>query len=72
MTGIEKAIEKAGGVTALADFLGVSRQAVHQWKEQGFVPTHRVVEIETEYGVDRRELIDPNLRDLLEPPFNKE
>lgn len=80
MTGIEKAIERAaekagdpaGGAKALADYLGVTRQAVYLWKQQGFVPIDRVVEIETEYGVDRRELAEPKLRNIFDKPFDEE
>lgn len=83
MTGIEKAIEKAAeaaakagrptsGAQALADHLGVTRQAIYLWKSQGYVPPERVIEIEMEYGVDRRELVDPKLRNLFEKPFSEE
>lgn len=34
------AIEKAGGIVALAALLGISRQAVYQWPEQ--VPEARL------------------------------
>lgn len=64
-TGIERAITKAGGGTKLAKHLGVSRQRVANWKTQGWVPKDYVVEIEAEFGIPRRELMDPKLVDLL-------
>lgn len=73
MTGIEKAVEKAGGThAALADQLGVTRQAVQLWVKQGYAPIDRIVEIEAQFGIDRKELIDPKLAELLERPFEGE
>jgi len=65
MTGIQKAITIAGSQKALGDHLGVSQQAVSEWEKRGYVPVERIVEIEAEFGVERAELIDPRLRDLL-------
>ena len=64
MTGVAKAIAKAGGVSALARHLGVTRQRVQNWYKQGWVPKDYVVEIEAEFGVSRRELLQPEIRDL--------
>lgn len=66
MTGIEKTVTAAGGLSALARHLGVSRQRVQGWSRQGFVPHKWVRKIEAEFGVPRRELLAPHLRDLLE------
>ena len=65
MTGIEEACAEAGTQEALADLLGVSRQAVQQWVRKGYVPSRRALEIEAQTGVDRRALVDPRLVDLL-------
>lgn len=50
---VVKAAEKAGGISALARSLGVSRQAVFQWKR---IPAERVLAIEVHTGVPRYEL----------------
>ncbi|KAA3649378.1 MAG: helix-turn-helix domain-containing protein [Proteobacteria bacterium] len=64
--GIDKAVEAAGSQQALADALGVSQQRVSQWVVRGYVSPRRAQEIEIQYGVPRRELVNPMLLDLLE------
>jgi DNA-binding transcriptional regulator YdaS (Cro superfamily) len=51
--GLRKACDKAGGVTALANKLGITRAAIYHWDK---VPAERVVEIEKLTGVAREEL----------------
>ncbi len=51
--GLERAIETAGGVTALARLIGVSQPAVSGWKR---VPPDRVLAIEAATGIPRTEL----------------
>ena len=50
---LERAIEAAGGVRALARAVGVSQPAISTWKR---VPADRVLSIEALTGVSRREL----------------
>lgn len=64
MTGIEKAIAQAGGQEALAERLGCSQPLISRWKRRGYAPLKRVVEIEAETGVPRKELVSPRVRDL--------
>lgn len=65
MTGIEKAIAKAGGQEALAQLLGCSQPLISKWKRRGHVPLKRVVEIEAQLGVPRKELVSARVRDLV-------
>lgn len=67
-TGIARAVEVAGSQGLLAAVLGVTQQMVSTWVRQGWVPKDRALEIEGLYGIPRRELVSPSLRDLLEPP----
>lgn len=67
MNGVQKAIQEAGGQVNLAHQLGVTQQAISIWKRQGFVPISRIVEIETQYGVPRAELISQEIVDIVDP-----
>jgi DNA-binding transcriptional regulator YdaS (Cro superfamily) len=67
MNGVQKAIKEAGGQTKLANQLGISQQAISIWKRQGFVPISRIVEIETQYGVPRSELVSQEIVDIVDP-----
>jgi DNA-binding transcriptional regulator YdaS (Cro superfamily) len=55
-TGIARAIERFGGVAALARALGESTQTVSNWRQRGEPPANRCVAIEQITGVSRREL----------------
>jgi TorA maturation chaperone TorD len=52
-SGLNKAIEAAGGVRALARSLGVSQPAISAWRR---IPADRVVAVEGVTGVPRAEL----------------
>ena len=55
--GLEVAIEKAGGQTALAGLLGVRQSHVWNWLNRDKrVPVDRVLAIEAAVGVPRHEL----------------
>ena len=66
LSGIERAVGEAGSQASLAKRLGVSRQAVRRWVIDGHVPLGRSVEIETEFGIPRRELLERKLADLMD------
>ncbi len=58
---VEKIIEKAGGVEAVASALGITIQAVYAWQRNGYVPLNRVREVAKMAGmkpeaVARREI----------------
>lgn len=50
---LQRALELIGGPSALASRLGISREAVSQWRR---VPAERVIAVETATGVPRRDL----------------
>lgn len=69
-SGILDAVASAGSLSQLAKDLGVSFQAVQQWVAQGYVPTARIPEIESLYGVPRASLMNPKYTAILAAPFS--
>ena len=67
MTGIQKAVDAVGSQAKLADLLGCTQQLISIWVGRGYAPTDRIVELEQATGVDRRDLINPKLINLLAP-----
>jgi len=67
-SGILEAVVSAGSLSQLAKTLGVSFQAVQQWVAQGYVPTARIPEIESLYGVPRASLMNPKYTAILASP----
>lgn len=49
----DKAVVAIGGVTRLAEAIGVTRSAISQWPR---VPAERVIDVERATGVSRHEL----------------
>ena len=68
-TGIQRAVEAAGSVQALAIKLGVTHQAIYKFLRQGWVPPARAMEIETHYAIPRQELVSPRLLGLVGMPM---
>lgn len=56
MKALKKAIEKAGGQTALARAIGSTQGHVSQWLRRKKVPADKVLKIERVTGVARAEL----------------
>jgi DNA-binding transcriptional regulator YdaS (Cro superfamily) len=59
-SGIDRAIETAGTLRALAERLGVTREAVSQWRARGVVPPARVLDVERITGVHRH-FLNPSI-----------
>lgn len=57
---IKNAIDKAGGVKAVAKAMQMSEEGVRLWHARGRVPAERVVELEQLTGVPR-EALRPDL-----------
>lgn len=56
MNPIDQAIQQAGGVSRLASILGVTPQAVSNWRSRESVPAEQVLAIETATGISRHDL----------------
>jgi DNA-binding transcriptional regulator YdaS (Cro superfamily) len=54
-TGLDAAIEKAGGPAKLAKLVGIHRSAITSWRKTR-VPAERVPDIEAKTGVSRHQL----------------
>lgn len=66
-TGIARAVEAAGGQSALARLLdGITQQAVQQWERAGYVPTGRVAAVSRLTGVAAVDLLDPRIIEVLD------
>lgn len=63
--GIDRAVAKFKSQEALADEVGVKKQAVQQWVAKGYVPLDRVGLVSELSGVPRDELIDPKIKAAL-------
>lgn len=57
---IKDALEKSGGVAAVAKALKLTDEAVRLWRARGKVPAERVVELERLSGIPR-EALRPDL-----------
>jgi DNA-binding transcriptional regulator YdaS (Cro superfamily) len=51
--GLQLAIQAAGSVNALAKLLGVSQQALSEWRR---VPSHRILQVEHATNIPREKL----------------
>ena len=57
--GIERAVHRAGGARKLAVQIGVTRQAVEQWRMRGWAPLERAKQIHDLYkSIPLKVLVD--------------
>lgn len=68
VTAIDTAIERGGGIVRFAKAMGVTHQAVYNWKTRGWVPPGRAVAIESIFGIDRDRLMNPDLVRAINAP----
>jgi len=63
-TPLTRAAELAGSWYKLAKALGVTHQAVYEWKAAGYVPASRALQIEIAFGIPARDLVRPALLEI--------
>lgn len=68
VSAIDTAIERGGGIVRFAKSMGVTHQAIYNWKARGWVPPERAVVIESIFGIDRATLMNPDLVRALNAP----
>lgn len=56
MNSIQRAVEAAGGVQAVAEKFGIRRQAIEKWINHKRLPPKRVLELEAASGISRHDL----------------
>lgn len=56
MNALDRAIEAAGGVSSLANTIGLKQNVVSNWRLRGQVPAERVLAVEAATGVSRHDL----------------
>lgn len=61
IAAIDAAIERGGGIVKFCKSMGVTHQAVYNWRKRGWVPPERAVVMEAIFGVDRETLMNPDL-----------
>ena len=64
-SGIDRAIEAAGGALALAKLLQVTHQVVYAWKKQGWVPSDRALQLRDRFKIPVSKLVNPKLAKLI-------
>lgn len=64
-TGIDRAIEAAGGAIALAKLLKVSHQVVYCWQQRGWVPSERALQLRDRFKIPVSKLVNPKLAKLI-------
>lgn len=62
---LNKAAELAGGVIPLAKSVGVSHQAIYQWKKRGYVPAESALIIEHKFGIPHGGMVRSALADII-------
>lgn len=51
---LREAVQRAGGMSALAKSIGLSRNAIYKWRTR--IPAERVMDVEKVTGIDRTRL----------------
>ncbi len=64
-SGLARAVQFAGGVSAFAQSLGVTHQAVYQWLRRGWLTPKRAEQVSELYGVPAADLLDPEITKLV-------
>ena len=66
---ISTLIERAGGVKTLSEAMGISTQAIYNWRMRGWVPADKALLCEELYEVPRETLVRPALAAFLVTPY---
>jgi transposase-like protein len=71
VAAIDEAIKRGGGIVAFSKAMGVTHQAVYNWRNRGWAPIERALAMEAVFGINRYETMEPNTaRALIASPDN--
>jgi len=65
VAAIDEAIRRGGGIVAFSKAMSITHQAVYNWRNRGWAPIQRAVAMESIFGVDRYETMDPSVARIL-------
>lgn len=63
---VDKVIEAAGGRAALAEFFDVKLQAIHGFRQKGWLPLDRAKAAAERYGLPLRDLVRKDVREAMD------
>jgi len=65
-TALRSAIDAGGGIVTFSEAMGVTHQAVYNWKGQGWVPLERATDIQRIWGIPFTALVKPSVARALD------
>ena len=68
LEALDVAIARGGGIIRFAKAMGVTHQAVYNWRKRGWVPADKALVIETIFGIGREYLMEPRLVAVMRAP----
>ena len=68
IAALDLAIERAGGIMRFTKAMGISHQAIYGWRNRGWVPLERALAIEAIFGIDRKQLMNPDILRAVNAP----
>jgi transposase-like protein len=69
VAAIDEAVKRGGGIVAFSRRMGVTHQAIYNWRNRGWAPLQRAIAIEAIFGINRYETMEPSAaRALISSP----
>jgi transposase-like protein len=68
IAALDLAIERGGGIVKFTKAMNVTHQAVYNWRKRGWVPPERALAIESIFGIERSQLMNPDLVRAISSP----
>jgi transposase-like protein len=60
VAAIDEAVKRGGGIVAFSRRMGVTHQAIYNWRNRGWAPLQRAIAIEAIFGINRYETMEPS------------